>query len=191
MPLWLLWMFMALWPGLCAWAEDADVLHPSQAFRPTIQALDAKTVEVRFQIAPGHYLDRDRVVFSTRPPSATLGAAVLPQAVRKPAPHGGWMNALTDRAIFLLPVHAHPTASTLRLHITYQGCAEAGLCHPPQERILTIALPDADAPSLWLGGRWHLDDFGWPEVAGGLLAVLCIGGGGWVWLHKQRRPQRD
>ncbi len=181
-----LWMGMVLWSLLrSAWADEA--IHPSQAFRPTIQALDAYTVEVRFHIAPGHYLDKDKVFFSTRPPSATLGTPVAPPSVLKPTPQGGWVHRLTDRAVFLLPVHAHSATPTLRLALTYQGWTETGHCYPPQERILTIALPDPAAPAPPHGGGWAPGFSRWPWA---VLAILAVGGG-LVWFRRSRRPSQN
>ena len=54
----------------CSLAGAEELLHPSVAFRPSVRALDAQTVEVSFEIAKGYYLYRDKFRFSAAP--ATL-----------------------------------------------------------------------------------------------------------------------
>ena len=44
----------------------ADFLHPEQAFRPSARPLDGETLEIRFDIAPGYYLYRDKFRFAQR-----------------------------------------------------------------------------------------------------------------------------
>jgi len=39
----------------------AELLDPEQAFRPQIRLHDRTTLEVRFEVAPGYYLYRDRI----------------------------------------------------------------------------------------------------------------------------------
>lgn len=122
-----------------------EFLDPSIAFRPSVQALDAQTIEVRFDIATGYYLYKEKINFSTQTPSVALGKPVAPKATVKDDPNFGKVEIFTDRAVYQLPIEA-PTSPVLHLKIAYQGCAEAGLCYPPQEQILTIGLPGTSAP---------------------------------------------
>ena len=48
-------------------------LTPEKAFRFSAQALDAQTLEVRWDIAPGYYMYRDKFKFTVEPGS--LGRA--------------------------------------------------------------------------------------------------------------------
>ena len=52
---------------VCAVAGAADLLPPEQAFRPSASALDGQTVEVRFDIAEGYYLYRDKFRVAVQP----------------------------------------------------------------------------------------------------------------------------
>ena len=40
-----------------------------------------------------------------------------------------------------VPVIAGERATSVTLEVKYQGCADAGVCYPPQTRTLTVALP--------------------------------------------------
>src|SRR5690606_35237360 len=47
-----------------------------------------------------------------------------------------------------LPIaRATPAAVSLAVEVGYQGCADGGICYPPQTRTLEIALPQASAVS--------------------------------------------
>src|SRR5690606_14528010 len=46
-----------------------------------------------------------------------------------------------------LPGTAGAGATTVALKIRYQGCADLGVCYPPQTRTLAVALPAATAPA--------------------------------------------
>ena len=48
-------------------AHGADLLRPEDAFRPSVRALDGRTLEVRYEIADGYYLYRDKFRFSAEP----------------------------------------------------------------------------------------------------------------------------
>src|SRR6266571_3201007 len=55
-------------------AAGADeLLEPDKAFRFSAQALDAATVEVRYAIADGYYLYRERFRFAVEPATVGLG----------------------------------------------------------------------------------------------------------------------
>ena len=61
-----------------AHAIDGEPLEPEQAFRFSARATDANTLEVRYQIADGYYLYRDKFKFSIEPADIVPGAAQFP-----------------------------------------------------------------------------------------------------------------
>ena len=62
--------------ALFAYAED-DLLEPEQAFRFSAKVLDANNIEVRYQIANGYYLYREKFKFSVEP--AEVKVIVAPE----------------------------------------------------------------------------------------------------------------
>ena len=77
-----------LWLGLAGsaaaqWSNKADeLLEPEKAFRFSARVLDG-AVEVRFAIAEGYYLYRDKFRFSAEGnPSVAFGTAELPRGAR-------------------------------------------------------------------------------------------------------------
>lgn len=134
--------------GPTAAVEATDLLPPDQAFRVTAQAGAEQGLELRWEIAEGYYLYRDRVsVKLTGPDRIALGEAVFPPGKVKQDPYFGdaevYYKALRVRAP-LRVAGAPPPA--IEVEASYQGCADAGVCYPPVTRTLAVALGGATPP---------------------------------------------
>ena len=129
-------------------AHAEEFLEPAVAFKPTARALDGQTVEVTYEIAKGYYLYRDKFRFAIDGDGATLGTPSLPKGKEKNDDNFGKVEIYYKTVAIRLPVER--TASgplPLRLKVTAQGCADAGVCYPPQAQMLSVELPDpASAP---------------------------------------------
>ncbi len=122
--------------------DQNNLLPVEQAFVLEAQATSADRIALRWKIAPGCYLYRHQIRVQS-------DAGFTAQAPQIPAgePHQDeyfgrvetYRNALTVN----LPGEAHGASTTLK--VRYQGCADAGICYPPQTRTLTVALPAAAA----------------------------------------------
>lgn len=117
-----------------------EFLDPLVAFQPSVRALDDRTLEVRFEIAKGYYLYRDNFRFASD--EVTLGEAQRPPGKEKEDETFGRVQVYYQEALIRLPVERNtsvPMAFSLR--ITSQGCADAGVCYPPQTQTLAAELP--------------------------------------------------
>jgi thiol:disulfide interchange protein DsbD len=116
--------------------DPPDFLPVDRAFevQPLVRK-DKGTLEVSWRIAPDYYLYRDRLQF--RHPTLTLGKPVLPASLPYHDEHFGTVQVYRDRLVVQVPV-APSTEGALRLTVVYQGCADAGLCYPPQTRHLEL-----------------------------------------------------
>jgi len=132
----LLWMASSL-------AGAAELLHPAEAFKPSVRALDGQTIEVRFEIAKGYYLYRDKFRFSVDPESVKLGTPALPRGKEKMDDTFGRVEVFYREALVRLPVERNSSGVLpLTLQVTSQGCADAGVCYPPQKQQVSVQLPD-------------------------------------------------
>jgi len=130
--------------SLFAHADDGEPLDPEQAFRFSARALDAHTVEVRYRIADGYYLYREKFKFSAD--GIELGAAQFPPGKVKQDEYFGRVETYRNEVAIKLPVNSQPVsgaAQTFTLKTVAQGCADAGLCYPPQTASMQLALPQA------------------------------------------------
>ncbi len=127
---------------LSQWAVAAQVLPPQLAFKPQVRALDAQRIEVRFEIARGYYLYGDKFRFQLEGEGVTLGAAMRPKGKVVQDDTFGRVEVYYDSVRLTLPVSRAPgPALTTTLHVTSQGCADVGVCYPPQRQSLALELP--------------------------------------------------
>ncbi|MDR0577958.1 MAG: protein-disulfide reductase DsbD [Candidatus Accumulibacter sp.] len=137
-----LWMASAL-------AGGAEPLRPEDAFRASARALDGQTIEVRFEIAGGYYLYRDKFRFSAEADGARLGPAVFPKGRETADETFGKVEVYDQDMAIRLPVErAVSGVLPLVLRVTSQGCAaDIGVCYPPRTQTLGVDLPDPPAVS--------------------------------------------
>ncbi|SOY52472.1 thiol:disulfide interchange protein, cytochrome c-type biogenesis, N-terminal interacts with and activates DsbC [Cupriavidus taiwanensis] len=127
--------WLCLGGSLHAATED-DFLPPEQAFRFAASQPDDKTVEVRFDVAPGYYMYRERFAFAAQPAAVKLGAPAYPQGkVKFDETFGKEMETYRDTVVIRVPVEAAPADGKWTLTVTSQGCADKGLCYPPMESV--------------------------------------------------------
>ncbi len=120
---------------------DDDFLEPELAFKFSARMVDAKTAEVTYAIADGYYMYREH--FKFRLEGAKLGAPVYPKGtVKFDETFQKNVETYHHAVSVRLPVDAK---GTFTLISTGQGCAEKGLCYPPQESRVTLTPPAAAA----------------------------------------------
>ena len=129
-----------------AWAANAEPLRPEKAFRYSVDA-SADDITVRWEIEPGYYLYRERMSYATATPGVTLGPAEMPAGKLYKDEYFGEMHIFREALEVRIPVVERGTG-TLDLEIRSQGCADTGLCYPPQKWLAKVVLPAATpAPS--------------------------------------------
>jgi len=137
-------LLMLLWLCLSLGVHAAEFLDPALAFKPTVRALDAQTLEIRFEIADGYYLYRDKFRFAAE--GVRFGPAALPKGKEKDDETFGKVEVYYRQATLRLPVES-ASARSFDLRITSQGCAERGICYPPHSHTLAVQLPEAGTPA--------------------------------------------
>lgn len=131
--------------------DDDEILSPDQAFKISVEALDSKTLRAVFQVAPGHYIYRERIKFDIAPANngaktISISSIDLPPGDIKQDPTFGESHVFHKN--FEVLIHLHPSESssqtsspsTLSLLTSYQGCSEKGLCYAPIHKTLEVAL---------------------------------------------------
>jgi len=120
-------------------ANADDLLEPDKAFRFSARALDARTVEIRYGIADGYYLYRERFRFAAEPASVTLGPPQFPKGQVHEDKFFGKQEIYRKEVRIRLPVEA-AGAEGLKLLVTSQGCADLGVCYVPQVQSADLRL---------------------------------------------------
>jgi thioredoxin:protein disulfide reductase len=124
-----------------------DFVDVDVAFRVTASATAADRIEIDFVVLKGYYLYRNKMKFAVDPGQpVALGTPDLPTGETKEDEYFGKQEVYHHDVVARLPVSRGSKESfTLPLKVTYQGCAEAGLCYAPQTKTFQVAMPAAEA----------------------------------------------
>jgi len=130
-----------------AWSAD-EPLDPNQAFKFSARAVDAKTIEARWQIADGYYMYRDKFHFELTPATVKLGSPQYPPGKIKDDEFFGKTETYRKEVKILLPFEAAAGVSSVTLKVSVQGCADLGICYPPTPQQTVVKLIAASTPQL-------------------------------------------
>jgi thiol:disulfide interchange protein DsbD len=132
---WVSIMLLAIvtFPSLAT--ADHAFLDAADAFSLSVQqpASAGQKTGLSWSIAPGYYLYRTRIK-AVEEPSKKPVDLVLPPGDQKDDPNFGKIEVY-HKAV----TTAIPASNAAAFTVTWQGCADAGLCYPPQHRIIKIA----------------------------------------------------
>ncbi|UVL20042.1 protein-disulfide reductase DsbD [Pseudomonas sp. B21-023] len=129
---------------LGAASNSADFLPVHEAFKLSLIETDAQTVKLRFVATDGYYLYRHRFQFRTEPADIKLGAPNIPQGEAKHDEFFGDVEVYHGVLDIELPRN---DARAFTLLVGYQGCADKGLCYPPETERLSIDGQGAPPPA--------------------------------------------
>ncbi|MGH8379701.1 protein-disulfide reductase DsbD [Pseudomonas sp.] len=117
--------------------NSADFLPVHEAFKLSLVQSDAQTLKLRFVAADGYYLYRHRFQFRAEPADITLGAARIPPGEAKHDEFFGDVEVYHGILDIDIPRPANDQRA-FTLLVGYQGCADKGLCYPPETERLSI-----------------------------------------------------
>jgi thiol:disulfide interchange protein DsbD len=123
-------------------ANDEDFLPPDEAYRFSGELSRPGVLHLRWVIADGYYLYKHRMKVTSGSTQVQLGAFKLPHGDTKTDEYFGTQEVYHHQVEADVPFSRATSATReIEAHVTYQGCAEAGLCYPPITKILKLKLP--------------------------------------------------
>jgi thioredoxin:protein disulfide reductase len=126
------------WLGSPAWGQE---FLPVKAAYQVTTAVEAGRIVVHYEIAPGYYLYRDKLGFETATPGVTLGRPSLPVGLDHEDEFFGRQVIYRDVADVGVPATFDGPPRDIELQVKLQGCADAGLCYPPQTWPVRVTWP--------------------------------------------------
>ena len=115
-----------------AFAQDDDVLRPEVAYRYAV-ADTGSTIEVDWVVEDGYYLYRNKMSYESGSTSIVLGDYELPEGLHHEDEFFGVQPIYRNRFYVSIPYTVVGDApDAFELVIKSQGCADIGLCYPPQ-----------------------------------------------------------
>lgn len=128
--------------GALSWSahavDEKDLLPVDQAFALDAQATSRDAIALTWKIAPGYYLYRHRTSVTATGFDGTLE---MPPGKHKRDEFFGDVETYRTQLDATFAGTAAADAQTVTLKVKYQGCADVGVCYPPQTRTLQVALP--------------------------------------------------
>lgn len=91
-------------------------------------------LNLSWQIHPGYYLYRQQIKIV--PQQAALGAFTLPEGITHHDEFYGEVEIFKQQLTLKIPITQ--AAEQASVSVTYQGCAEAGFCYPPETRVIPL-----------------------------------------------------
>lgn len=155
--------------------NSADFLPVREAFRLSLVDATPERIKLRFIGAEGYYLYRHRFQFKTSGAGVTLGDAQLPAGEQKTDDYFGEVEVYYGVLDIDLPVQ-NPDNRPFTLQVGYQGCADKGLCYPPETESFEIAADGTPATTVASDNRGTSADdaLSWRSVALFFLAGLGL-----------------
>ena len=141
-----------------------ELLDPDLAFRFSARIVNPETVQVRYQIADGYYLYRDRFHFTAAQGSVKFGTPHLPAGTPRQDEFFGKVKIYRGGLAIDLPLKSSVSAAGFTLSVVSQGCADIGVCYTPLTQTVKLlpATYSDSAPDT-------------PRKSSGLLARLAGG----------------
>ena len=119
-----------------------DLLRPSEAFKLSTEVIDGENIKATWDIADGYYLYLDKVDFISQSEENKIAPFDKPAGKNKKDITFGDVLIYRDQVSFNLSVERGASeASKLALLSKSQGCADIGICYPPQKQTVEINLP--------------------------------------------------
>jgi thiol:disulfide interchange protein DsbD len=151
----------------------ADILPVETAYQLEVEIQDDQSIRAYWHIEEGYYLYQHRFDFKLSDGAASLPLEVrLPEALERSDEFFGDVRVYYHAAdITLLPQQFTARAT---LQVKSQGCADAGLCYPPQTEAFELDFAAGTVTPVAAGSRGVEPGAESPGSARGLLYMLLL-----------------
>ena len=150
--------------------NSADFLPVREAFKLNLIDSSADSIKLRFVAAEGYYLYKHRFKFASAPAGIAL-TAQLPAGEAKHDEYFGDVEVYYGVLDIELAIE-NPEQRPFDLEVTYQGCADKGLCYPPETQVLQIG--EAPAAGSTPANEAPVKGWSWADLALFFLAGLGL-----------------
>ena len=138
----LIFLCLLLISKLAIAVTNDEPLPPDLAFKISAKAVNSDQLEISWDIADGYYLYRDKMKFISKTEQIQSVTPDYPKGETKHDENFGDMVVYHNH--LSIPVSlSNVGTSSIQLLVQYQGCADKGICYPPQKKTFDLALPSA------------------------------------------------
>lgn len=144
-------------------AAAPEILDPAVAFKFSAKVVSDSSVEINYDIAPGYYLYREKFAFASESANVKLSDAQIPNGEVKNDAFFGRSETLRGQVRVVISYTRDGTPSDWRLNATSQGCADLGVCFPPNTQQIAFK-SDGTIAGNSEGGRFAALDAAAPSA---------------------------
>lgn len=134
-------------------SSQDEFLPVSEAFVPSAWH-DGDNVYIGVEATEGYYLYRHRFALESLDDDVTLEALALPPGISTHDDFMGDVDVYRDQVVFSAPLD-ETYSGPLDIALTFQGCADAGLCYPPER--VTLVAQESEAPAVFANAPHRID----------------------------------
>ena len=146
MPILLRWLILLCAVSLgAAQAAEPELLEPEKAFVFSARVVGPDAVEVRYVIAKGYYMYRDKFRFTLEPALLAESGPQLPPGKITKDEFFGETQIYRNEVRITLPLRGGAAAERALLTAVSQGCADVGVCYVPVEQKAELRLASIGA----------------------------------------------
>ncbi|MEE9493364.1 MAG: protein-disulfide reductase DsbD [Gammaproteobacteria bacterium] len=125
---------------------DDDLLPADQAFALSSPVIKDGNILLNWKITDGYYLYRSKLAFVSKTEGVSLSEPLYPKGKIKQDEFFGKMEIYRGDIQVSLPTsRSDSSLSKALLQVTSQGCADRGICYPPQKKTVEITFPQQAA----------------------------------------------
>jgi len=123
---------------------EEDILRPEAAYRYAVTDT-GDALEIDWAIEDGYYLYRQKMSYASSTPGIVLGAAEMPEGEMHEDEFFGAQQIYRGRFFVRLPYSVEgERPASMELVLKSQGCADLGICYPPQTWTEPVSLVAAN-----------------------------------------------
>ncbi len=123
-----------------AFAQDEEPLRPEDAYRYVVSDT-GDALEIDWAVEDGYYLYKNKLGFESATDGVVLGEPEMPRGLDHEDEFFGKQEIYRDNFYVTVPYTVTgERPETLDLLVKSQGCADLGLCYPPQTWTETVKL---------------------------------------------------
>ncbi|MDR5743525.1 protein-disulfide reductase DsbD [Caballeronia sp. LZ029] len=144
--------------------DESELLPPEQAFPLKVTLSAQQELLLDFNTHEGYYLYRDRFSFAVD--GTPIKPDQMPPGELKSDPTFGMVTVYHRPLQIAIPL-PRPIVSSIILSVTSQGCADLGVCYPPQTRSFRVA-ENGSVTSASTGDNAPAGVAGFPDIGDAL-----------------------
>ena len=130
-------LLLVLFTLISSLSISQEVLKPKEAFM--IEAfMQNSVIQINHRIEDGYYLYKDKISYKSIQKDIVLSDYILPDGIQYEDEFFGKTEIYRDQFSVYVSLKKGSKTLPLKLEINSQGCADIGLCYPPQSWVIDV-----------------------------------------------------